>query len=41
MTTDEPVVEVSQDRVLACHVQQRFMDGTGRNTGYCLHGWSG
>jgi sigma-B regulation protein RsbU (phosphoserine phosphatase) len=33
MTTDDVVVDVSQDWVLACHVQQRFMHGPGRNTG--------
>jgi sigma-B regulation protein RsbU (phosphoserine phosphatase) len=33
MTTDEAVVDVSQDWVLACRVQQRFMHGPGRNTG--------
>jgi sigma-B regulation protein RsbU (phosphoserine phosphatase) len=30
MTTDEVVVEVSQDCVLACDVQQRFMQGLGQ-----------
>lgn len=30
MTTDEQVVDVSQDWVLACDVQQRFMQGLGR-----------
>jgi sigma-B regulation protein RsbU (phosphoserine phosphatase) len=30
MTTDELVVDVSQDWVLACAVQQRFMQGMGR-----------
>ena len=29
MTTDDVVVDVSQDWVLACHVQQRFMHGPG------------
>jgi len=34
MTTDEVVVDVSsQDWVLACQVQERFMPGPGRNTG--------
>jgi sigma-B regulation protein RsbU (phosphoserine phosphatase) len=33
MTTDERVVDVSQDWVLACDVQQRFMQGLGRTTG--------
>ena len=33
MTTDDVVVDVSQDWVLACDVQQRFMHGPGRNTG--------
>jgi phosphoserine phosphatase RsbU/P len=33
MTTDEAVVDVSQDWVLACDVQQRFMHGPGRKTG--------
>ena len=39
MTTDDVVVDVSQDWVLACHVQQRFMQAAGRNSGskYC---WS-
>ena len=34
MTTDEQVVDVSQDWVLACDVQQRFMQGVdlGRST---------
>ncbi|HEY4051788.1 MAG TPA: SpoIIE family protein phosphatase, partial [Acidobacteriaceae bacterium] len=31
MTTDELVVDVSQEWVLACHVQQRFMHGRGRS----------
>ena len=30
MTTDDVVVDVSQDWVLACDVQQRFMQGLGR-----------
>jgi sigma-B regulation protein RsbU (phosphoserine phosphatase) len=30
MTTDDMVVDVSQDWVLACDVQQRFMQGLGR-----------
>ncbi len=29
MTTDDVVVDVSQDWVLACHVQQQFMHGPG------------
>jgi sigma-B regulation protein RsbU (phosphoserine phosphatase) len=33
MTTDDVVVDVSQDWVLACHVQQRFMQAPGRNGG--------
>jgi sigma-B regulation protein RsbU (phosphoserine phosphatase) len=33
MTTDDVVVDVSQDWVLACQVQQRLMHGPGRNTG--------
>ena len=33
MTTDEVVVDVSQDWVLACDVQQRFMHGPGSSTG--------
>ena len=33
MTTDDRVVDVSQDWVLACHVQWRFMHGPGQNTG--------
>jgi phosphoserine phosphatase RsbU/P len=33
MTTDDVVVDVSQDWVLACDVQQRFMQGTGRTSG--------
>jgi len=32
MTTDDVVVDVSQDWVLACDVQQRFMHGPGRDT---------
>lgn len=32
MTTDELVVDVSQDWVLACDVQRRFMQGLGRTT---------
>lgn len=32
MTTDDVVVDVSQDWVLACHVQQRFMQAAGRNS---------
>jgi len=31
MTTDDVVVDVSQDWALACNVQQRFMQGLGRN----------
>ena len=30
MTTDDMVVDVSQDWVLACDVQQRFMQGLVR-----------
>jgi sigma-B regulation protein RsbU (phosphoserine phosphatase) len=30
MTTDDMVVDVSLDWVLACDVQQRFMQGLGR-----------
>lgn len=33
MTNDDVVVDVSQDWVLACHVQQRFMQAAGRNSG--------
>ena len=33
MTTDDVVVDVSQDWALACDVQQRFMRGPGWNTG--------
>ena len=33
MTASEAVVDVSQDWALACHVQQRFMQGPGGNTG--------
>src|ERR1700733_15120153 len=33
MTTDEFVVDVSQDWLLACDVQQRFMRDPGRDTG--------
>jgi sigma-B regulation protein RsbU (phosphoserine phosphatase) len=33
MMTDDAVVDVSQDWVLACHVQQRFMQAHGRNSG--------
>lgn len=33
MTNDEVVVDVSQDWVLACHVQRRFMQAPGRNSG--------
>jgi sigma-B regulation protein RsbU (phosphoserine phosphatase) len=32
MTTDDAVVDVSQDWVLACDVQQRFMQGIGRTS---------
>lgn len=32
MTTDEQVVDVSQDWVLACDVQQRFMQGPGQTS---------
>jgi sigma-B regulation protein RsbU (phosphoserine phosphatase) len=31
MTAEDVVVDVSQDWVLACQVQQRFMQGPGRN----------
>jgi sigma-B regulation protein RsbU (phosphoserine phosphatase) len=34
MTTDELVVDVSQDWVLACDVQQRFMQGLGRTADF-------
>jgi len=37
MTTDEMVVDVSQDWVLACDVQQRFMQGLGRTSGSVDH----
>jgi sigma-B regulation protein RsbU (phosphoserine phosphatase) len=33
MTTDDVVVDVSQDWLLACDVQQRFMQGLGRTGG--------
>ena len=33
MTTGDVVVDVSQDWALACNVQQRFMQGLGRNRG--------
>jgi serine phosphatase RsbU (regulator of sigma subunit) len=32
MTTDDVVVDVSQDWVLACDAQQRFMQGLGRTS---------
>jgi len=32
MTTDDVVVSVSQDWVLACDVQRRFMHGQGRTS---------
>ena len=32
MTTDDMVVDVSQDWVLACDVQRRFMQGLGRTS---------
>jgi hypothetical protein len=32
MTTDDMVVDVSLDWVLACDVQQRFMQGLGRTS---------
>jgi sigma-B regulation protein RsbU (phosphoserine phosphatase) len=32
MTTEDMVVDVSQDWVLACDVQQRFMQGLGRTS---------
>jgi sigma-B regulation protein RsbU (phosphoserine phosphatase) len=32
MTTDEAVVDVSEDWVLACDVQRRFMQGLGRTS---------
>jgi sigma-B regulation protein RsbU (phosphoserine phosphatase) len=38
MTTDERVLDVSQDWVMACDVQQRFMQGSGQTGGlvdYC------
>jgi len=34
MTTDELVVDVSQDWALACDVQQRFMQGLARTTAF-------
>jgi len=34
MTTDDVVVDVSQDWALACDVQQCFMQGPGRTTGW-------
>jgi sigma-B regulation protein RsbU (phosphoserine phosphatase) len=33
MTTEDVVVDVSQDWALACNVQQRFMQGLGRSRG--------
>jgi sigma-B regulation protein RsbU (phosphoserine phosphatase) len=33
MMSDEMVVDVSQDWAIACDVQQRFMQGPGRNAG--------
>jgi phosphoserine phosphatase RsbU/P len=33
MTTEDVVVDVSQDWISACDVQQRFMQGFGQNTG--------
>jgi sigma-B regulation protein RsbU (phosphoserine phosphatase) len=33
MTAEDVVVDVSQDWALACHVQQRFMQGPGRSAG--------
>jgi phosphoserine phosphatase RsbU/P len=33
MTTNDAVVDVSQDWVLACHVQERFMHGPGQDAG--------
>lgn len=33
MMTDDVVVDVSQDWILACNVQQRFMQGSGQNNG--------
>lgn len=33
MTTDEMVVDVSQDWILACDVQRRFMNGPGSSAG--------
>jgi hypothetical protein len=32
MTTDDVVVDVGQDWVLACDVQRRFMEGLGRTS---------
>ena len=37
MTTDDVVVDVSQDWVLACDVQQRFMQGLGRTSASMDH----
>ena len=37
MTTDDVVVDVSQDWVLACDVQQRFMQGLGRTSASMEH----
>lgn len=34
MTTDDVVVDVSQDWVLACNVQQRFMQGLDRTSNF-------
>jgi len=33
MTTDDVVVDVSQERILACNVRQRFVQGSARNDG--------
>jgi len=38
MTVEDRVVDVSQDWVLACHVQERFMQGPGQATGALNHG---
>lgn len=38
MAIDEEVVDVSQDWELACDVQQRFMDGAGRNARFAEYG---
>jgi sigma-B regulation protein RsbU (phosphoserine phosphatase) len=38
MTTDEMVVDVSQDWMMACDVQRRFMQGLGQTGGFVDYG---